>query len=98
VTAAALRSVSACAGDHCITCADDGVPMAVVRLDEARGLALCEDGEGERHTVETALVEPLVAGRVVLVHAGVAIAALEQENPPADFRATCAPRQGAVSA
>ena len=50
--------------------------MTVVRTDERRGLALCADGEGARHTVETALVEPLTAGRVVLVHAGVAIASL----------------------
>ncbi len=53
--------------------------MTVVRLDERRGLALCADEEGTRHTVETALVEPLAAGRVVLVHAGVAIAALPEE-------------------
>ncbi len=56
--------------------------MIVVRLDERRGLALCADEEGARHTVETALVEPLVPGRVVLVHAGVAIAALPGEGPP----------------
>jgi hydrogenase maturation factor len=53
--------------------------MAVVRLDEQRGLALCVDAEGARHTVETALVEPLAAGRVVLAHAGVAIATLPGE-------------------
>jgi hydrogenase maturation factor len=50
--------------------------MTVVRTDERRGLALCADGEGARHTVEAALVEPLTAGRMVLVHAGVAIASL----------------------
>ena len=50
--------------------------MTVVRVNELRRLALCADGEGARHTVETALVEPLTAGRMVLVHAGVAIAAL----------------------
>jgi hydrogenase assembly chaperone HypC/HupF len=66
-----------CADEHCITCGDDGVPMTVVRLDRSRGLALCEDADGARQTVETALVEPLAVGRVVLVHAGVAIAALE---------------------
>jgi hydrogenase maturation factor len=70
------------AGEHCITCADDGVPMTVVRTDERRGLALCVDAEGTRHTVETDLVEPLAAGRVVLIHAGVAIAALSSEGGP----------------
>jgi hydrogenase maturation factor len=53
--------------------------MRVVRTDEQRGLALCADAEGARHTVETALVEPLAAGRMVLVHAGVAIASLPVE-------------------
>jgi hydrogenase maturation factor len=56
--------------------------MAVVRLDQQRGLALCVDAEGARHTVEIALVEPLAADRVVLVHAGVAIAALPGEDRP----------------
>jgi hydrogenase maturation factor len=53
--------------------------MTVMRMDEQRGLALCADAEGARHTVETALVDPLAAGRIVLVHAGVAIASLPGE-------------------
>ena len=62
---------------HCVTCGDDGVPMQVVRIDDARGLALCahEDGSGE--TVETALVEPVAPGDILLVHAGTALARLE---------------------
>jgi hydrogenase expression/formation protein HypC len=64
----------ACSGEHCITCADEAVPMTVVRLDELRGLALCADADGARHTVEIALVDRLSAGDTVLVHAGVAIA------------------------
>jgi hydrogenase maturation factor len=56
--------------------------MTVVHIDGQRGLALCADDKGARHTVETALVEPLAAGRVVLVHAGVAIAALHSEDHP----------------
>jgi hydrogenase assembly chaperone HypC/HupF len=70
---------SSCAGEHCITCADEAVPMTVVRIDEERGLALCADAAGASHTVETALVGPVAAGRVVLVHAGVAIASLADE-------------------
>ena len=31
------------AGTHCITCSDEGVPMRVLRIDERRDLALCED-------------------------------------------------------
>jgi hydrogenase maturation factor len=81
---ALVLSAASCRGDeHCITCADDGVAMTVVRLDQSRGLALCQDDDGARHTVETALVEPLAEGRVVLVHAGVAIAAPDAERASA---------------
>ena len=59
--------------ERCITCADEGVPMRVLRLDEERGLALCEDDDGRRQTVEVALVDARV-GELVLVHAGTAIA------------------------
>jgi hydrogenase maturation factor len=65
-----------CVSDHCITCGDEGMPMTVVRVDRRRILALCSDAAGARHTVETALIEPVADGDVVLVHAGVAIAAL----------------------
>jgi hydrogenase maturation factor len=69
--------LSWCGYDHCITCADEGVPMRVLRLDEIRGVALCEDSAGERATVETALVDAVAAGDDVLVHAGVALIRLE---------------------
>ncbi len=68
---------------HCITCGDDGVPMSVVAVDAVRGLALCTDGDGGRHSVETALVEPVQAGDVLLVHAGTAIAELSADALPA---------------
>jgi hydrogenase maturation factor len=58
---------------HCVTCGDDADPMRVLRIDEARGLALCVDDDGEHHTVEIALVDAAV-GSDVLVHAGVALA------------------------
>jgi hydrogenase maturation factor len=69
-------SVPVCDEHHCITCGDDGDPMTVVRVDAERGLALCSDEEGARHTVETALVEPVNPGDRILVHAGTAIATL----------------------
>ena len=65
-----------CGAEHCITCGDDGVPMRVLALDDDRGLALCSDGAGAHHTVETALVAPVAPGDEVLVHAGVALVAL----------------------
>jgi hydrogenase maturation factor len=60
--------------DGCITCSDEAVPMLVRRLDDGRGLALCEDAAGRRETVEIALVAPVVRGDRLLVHAGTAIA------------------------
>jgi hydrogenase maturation factor len=48
--------------------------MRVRRVDEQRGLALCEDADGRRESVEVALVEPVAIGEELLVHAGTAIA------------------------
>jgi hydrogenase expression/formation protein HypC len=65
--------VTDCTSDTCITCGDEGVPMRVIEVDEARALALCETAEGKRRTVEIALVDA-GPGDEVLVHAGTAIA------------------------
>jgi hydrogenase maturation factor len=58
----------------CATCADEATPMRVLELDAGRGLALCQAADGQRRTVEVALVETPAAGDTLLVHAGVAIA------------------------
>jgi hydrogenase maturation factor len=50
--------------------------MRVLRVDAARGLALCEDAGGARSSVETALVDAPAPGHTLLVHAGTAIARL----------------------
>ena len=69
--------VAECDTQHgCITCGDEALPMRVRRIDEDRGLALCEDAEGRRSSVEIALVEPVAPGDELLVHAGTAIAHL----------------------
>jgi hydrogenase assembly chaperone HypC/HupF len=65
--------------DHdvgCITCADQAVPMQVVDVVTARRLALCEDADGRRESVEIALVEPVHHGDRLLVHAGTALQVL----------------------
>jgi hydrogenase maturation factor len=67
----------ACGAQHCITCGDDGVPMTVVRVDEVRGLALCEGADGARVTVEVALIESAAPRDTLLVHAGTALTRLE---------------------
>ena len=57
----------------CITCGDVAIPLTVLRLDEGRGLALCEDERGARSTVEIALIDAVVCGDTLLVHAGTAL-------------------------
>ncbi len=59
---------------RCVTCADEAVAMQVRRVDEERGLALCEDAAGRRSTVEIALLDAVAPGDELLVHAGTAIA------------------------
>ena len=58
----------------CITCGDEALPMRVRRLDDERGLALCENADGRRSSVEIALVDGVAVGDELLVHAGTAIA------------------------
>lgn len=67
----------ACGSQHCITCGDDGVPMTVVRVDAVRGLALCEDADGTRATVEISLIDAVETRDTLLVHAGTALTRLE---------------------
>jgi hydrogenase maturation factor len=75
----AAHAVGSCDSEqHCITCSDEGVPMRVLRVDAARGLALCEREDGAHSTVETALVDGVAPGALVLVHAAVALALLEE--------------------
>jgi hydrogenase expression/formation protein HypC len=75
----APASSYACTGEHCITCSDEGIPMKVLRAEPGSGLALCSDDGGRAHTVETALLEAVPVGSLVLVHADVAIASLTAE-------------------
>jgi hydrogenase assembly chaperone HypC/HupF len=71
-----------CGSQRCITCGDVGVPMTVVRVDSGRELALCSGRDGAPETVETALVQPVAPGDLLLVHAGTAIARLDGEVAP----------------
>ncbi len=67
-----------CVSEHCITCGDSAVEMTVLRVDEARELALCAADDGRRETVEIALVAPVHRAERLLVHAGTAIAHQER--------------------
>jgi len=74
------KSALRCEPEHgCITCGDEAAELSVVKIDDARGLALCENAEGARETVEIALVLPVTLGDRLLVHAGTAIARLQEE-------------------
>jgi hydrogenase expression/formation protein HypC len=60
--------------DGCITCGDVAVELEVVRVDAARGLAVCADESGTSTEVDVLLVAPVGPGERLLVHAGTAIA------------------------
>jgi len=67
-----------CADDVCITCSDEG------RLGEAlgaseQGMARVRTAQGVQ-SVSTALVDPVAAGELVLVHAGMAISRVGTEG------------------
>jgi hydrogenase maturation factor len=67
-----------CDHEGCITCGDEAVRMDVLRIDGARGLALCADEQGRKESVEIALVDGVVVGTALLVHAGTAIGLAER--------------------
>jgi hydrogenase maturation factor len=62
-----------CGDAHCVTCSDEGVAMRILEVREG-GIAVCA-GDVE---VMTDLVGEVRPGEEVLVHAGVAIARLEE--------------------
>ena len=65
---------------HCITCSDEALSFTVVRVDAEHGLAeVAIDEIGETtEEIDITLVDTVVAGSVVLVHGGVAIALLSE--------------------
>ncbi len=70
-------ATAACAvTEGCITCGDVAVPLTVVEL--AGPDARCRDDGGREETVATELVGPVAPGDRLLVHAGVAIARVEE--------------------
>ncbi len=70
-------------GSGCITCGDEAIEMRVLDVDAGRGLALCANGEGDRSSIEIALVDSVTEGDSLLVHAGTAIAHLGREGAAA---------------
>ena len=72
-----LRPEVECTEDVCITCSDEG-RLAEVTLVHTGGRADVVTG-GERRAVDVSLIEPVRAGDLVLVHAGVALTHLPEE-------------------
>ena len=66
-----------CAEEVCVTCSDEG-RMGEVVSPSADGMAAVRTARGVE-TVATALIDPVVAGELVLVHAGTAISRIEEQ-------------------
>lgn len=71
-----------CADDVCVTCSDEGRPGEVL-APGTDGTATVRTARGTE-TVLTLLVEPVAAGDLLLVHAGTAIARLDDDSDDAD--------------
>ena len=67
-----------CTEDVCVTCSDEGRLGEVVSASE-NGQAAVRTGRGIENVVTT-LVDPVVAGDLVLVHAGTAISRPDEED------------------
>lgn len=57
---------------HCITCSDEALPVKIVSIDQATGLALVEV-QNVIEEIDITLMDDVSVGDVVLVHGGVAI-------------------------
>jgi hypothetical protein len=66
-----------CADQVCVTCSDEG-RMGEVVSPSADGMAAVRTARGVE-SVATALIDPVAAGELVLVHAGTAISRIEED-------------------
>ncbi len=68
-----------CADGHCITCTDEGRVAEVVETAGPQTAVVRSAGETE--DVDVSLVDPVIPGDLVLVHAGIAISRLDTGPP-----------------
>lgn len=61
----------------CITCADNAVPVRVVSVDEATGLAMVTI-QDRTEAIDITLVDDVTPGALLLIHAGIAIGCLKE--------------------
>jgi len=64
------------AGEVCVTCSDEGRPGEVLSVDD-EGMAAVRTSSGVER-VDTTIVSPVGTGDLVLIHAGTAIAVLDE--------------------
>ncbi len=57
----------------CQTCGDVATSMRVLSVEPAESLALCLDQDERRRTVDTGLLDAVLPGDTLLVHAGTAL-------------------------
>ena len=67
------------ADGHCVTCADEALPVRVLRVDVETGLALVEV-KNTTEEIDVTLVDDVTPGDVLLVHGGVAIGHLGSQT------------------
>jgi hypothetical protein len=67
-----------CTEEVCVTCSDEGRLGEVVTAS-AEGMAAVRTARGVENVV-TALIDPVAAGELVLVHAGTAISRIEEDT------------------
>jgi hypothetical protein len=67
-----------CTEQNCVTCSDEG-RLAEVVAASADGMASVRTARGVED-VSTALVDPVAAGELLLVHAGTAISRMEEDT------------------
>ncbi len=65
--------------EPCITCSDATLPVRVVRVDQATGVALAAVRDNVEE-VDITLVEDVVPGALLLVHGGVAIERIDEKE------------------
>jgi hydrogenase maturation factor len=64
---------------HCITCSDEAIAVRVLQVEQESDMALVEVAN-QTEEVDITLVEHVAPGDTLLVHGGVAIALLEEEQ------------------
>ena len=74
-----LEVEPACTDEVCITCSDEGrtAEVAIVHVGGSAEVVAA----GRRETIDVSLVDSVMPGDLVLVHAGVALTVLEEPRP-----------------